>query len=109
MEMNKDDPPGIAGDVDNMSYKEAVRLEKVSKAKIAELELKEKEGTLVSKSFVFDQLFAFGNELRNALLSIPDREIDKIIVNHNDRTKAHTILYDAISKELEKLSNINLK
>lgn len=106
MNRNKDEPPDEK-DSNSMSYKEAVRVERVAKAKIAELELKEKEGSLVKKSIVYDRLFTFGQEIRNSLLAIPDRITDNIIAVAGNRTKTLNLIYDAIAAELEKLSDIN--
>ena len=106
MNRNKDDPPD-EDESDSMSYKEAVRKERVAKAKIAELELKEKEGSLVQKSVVYDRLFSFGQEIRNALLMIPERITDSIIAAAGNRTKTLNLINDAIAGELERLSNIN--
>ena len=105
MNRNKDEPPELS-DEDNMSYKEATRKEMVAKAKLKELELKEKEGSLVKKEVVYDQLFAFGQEMRNAFLTIPDRTVDSIIASAN-RTQTHSLIYEAIATELKKLSDIN--
>lgn len=112
MNQNKDDPDedeseSSLSSKDYMSYQEALRKEKVAKAQIAELELKEKEGSLVSKSLVYNQLFSAGQEIRNALLTIPDRITDNIIAAAGDRPKILNLIYDAISSELEKLSDIN--
>jgi hypothetical protein len=45
-----------------MSYKEAVRIERVSKAKIAELELREKEGLLIKKTSYMTSYFLTGKK-----------------------------------------------
>lgn len=89
-----------------VSYEDAQLQEKIAKARIAELELQEKEGSLVQKSVIYDQLFAFGQELRNALLAIPDRITDQVIAECDNRTKVHTTIYDAIANELQKLSDM---
>lgn len=90
-----------------MTMAEAQRKEKVAKAMIAELELQEKQGTLVQKSLIDSELFAVAQEIRNALLAIPDRIVDQVIANSTNRNKAHNTIYEAIAVELEKLSDIN--
>ncbi len=90
---------------ENISFSEAQRREKVAKAKVAELELKEKEGELVQKAVIYEQLYAAGKELRDTLLSIPDRIIDQVIAASENRAKALNTVYDAIALELEKLSD----
>ena len=81
--------------------------EKIAKARIADLELQEKEGSLVSREAVNDQLFAAGKELRDALLTIPDRITDIIMAEEN-RTIVYNTIYDAIAGELQKLADLQI-
>lgn len=94
---------------EQMSFNEAQRRERAAKARIAELELLEKEGTLVAKAMVDTELFAAAQEIRNALLVIPDRIIDQVIAESGNRNKAHGIIYNAIADELEKLADIGAR
>jgi hypothetical protein len=94
---------------ERLSYDEALRREKAAKAITAELELAEKEGSLISKTSVYNSLFDMGKQIRDALLSIPERVTDDIIASVENRTKVRNIIYDAIAAELEKLSEINKK
>lgn len=89
---------------EKMTLAEAQRLEREAKAKIALLELQEKEGSLVSRDRINEQLFAAGKELRDALLAIPDRITDLIMAEDN-RTMVHNTIYDAIAAELQKLAD----
>lgn len=89
-----------------MTYAEAQLMEQIAKAKLRELEYQEKEGTLIKKAVVFDNLFAFGQELRNALLAIPDRITDIVIAESNDRSKVYNNIYNAIADVLTKLTDI---
>lgn len=91
-----------------MSYADAQLKEQIAKAKIRELELQEKEGSLIKRDAVYNELFAFGQNLRNSLLAIPDRIADIIIAESNDRTKVVNEMYDTISSELQKLSDLNI-
>lgn len=84
----------------------AKRAHAVFKAKMAELEYKEKLGTLVDKKQVYDSLFAFGKELRTAVLGVPERVIDGILAADN-RHDAFSILYDELVNVLEALSDID--
>lgn len=95
-------------DADKMTYEDAQLQEKIAKARIADLELQEKEGSLVSRDRVNDQLFAAGKELRDALLTIPDRITDLIMAEDN-RTMVYNTIYDAIAAELQKLSDIQIE
>lgn len=90
-----------------LTYEDAQLQEKIAKARIAELGLQEKEGSLVSRELVNDQLFAAGKELRDALLTIPNRITDLIMAEDN-RTKVFNTIYDAIAAELQKLSDLQI-
>lgn len=99
--------PGPDAATEKMTLAEAQRLEREAKAKIALLELQEKEGSLVSRERINNQLFGAGKELRDALLAIPDRITDLIMAEDN-RTKVHNIIYDAIANELQKLADYQI-
>jgi hypothetical protein len=94
-------------DVEAISNAEAIRRQNIKKNILLDIEIRKQNEILVEKARVFDQLFSFGNELRNALLSIPDRITDKVIASTDNRTKIHGVIYDAIAKELERLSDID--
>lgn len=97
---------GNEGGGDSMTFAEAQRRKEVAKAKTAELEFMEKEGALILKQQVQDQLFSAGKEIRNALLSVPDRITDQVIASVENRTQVNNIIYDAIAAELEKLADL---
>lgn len=99
----------MATQEDQMTLNEAQRRERAAKARIAELELLEKEGSLVAKATINAELFAAAQEIRNALLVIPDRIIDQVIAEAANRNKAHGIIYNAIADELEKLADIGAR
>lgn len=94
---------------DKMTFAEAQRRKEVAKAKTAELEFLEKEGSLILKATVQDQLFNAGKELRDALLAVPDRITDEVLAAGDDRTKVNNIIYDAIAGELERLADLYIK
>ena len=94
-------------ELDDISNAEAIRQQNIRKNILLDIEIQKQKEILVEKARVYDQLFAFGNELRNALLSIPDRITDNVIAANGNRTKTHTLIYDAIATELEKLSDMN--
>ncbi len=89
------------------TFAEALRVEKVAKAKMAELELKKAMGDLVVKDEVYKQLFAFGQEVRQAILVVPDRCIDAVIAAKN-RSEAHNTLLKELHEALEKLTSPKL-
>ena len=76
--------------------------------KIAELELQEKEGALVSRERINAQLFAAGKELRDTLLAIPDRITDVVMAEDN-RAIVHNTIYDAIADALQKLADFQTR
>jgi hypothetical protein len=86
----------------------AKRAQAVYIAKIKELEYKRMAGTLVEKDKVYQSLFAFGQEVRNAFQALPDRIIDELRASQN-RNEAHKLLYDSIADVLDKLSAMDEK
>lgn len=86
----------------------AKQAQAIYKAKLAELEYKEKSKALVDRNAVYKALFAAGQELRSEFQSIPDRFIDNILAAPS-RNEAHRILYEAIASALTKLSDINAR
>jgi len=81
----------------------------VLKAKILQITYKEKQGQLVSIDKVNTVLFGYGQEIRNAFESIPDRIIDKILAVADKRHEARRILADEIQDTLELLADINTR
>jgi hypothetical protein len=94
--------------VDTGTLVAAKRAQAVYIAKIKELEYKRMAGTLVEKDKVYQSLFAFGQEVRNAFQALPDRIIDEIRASQN-RNEAHKLLYDSIADVLDKLSAMDEK
>lgn len=92
--------------VDSISKAKAQQVEAVYRAKLRELEYKEKAGILVNKDQVYKELFAVGRMLRSAMQSIPDRYIDEIIAA-GSRNESHRILQEAIDDELQRLSELD--
>jgi len=87
------------------SRADAQRIESIFKAKLTELKYKREVGDLVERKKVYDGLYAAGQEIRDSMLSIPDRIIDEVLAAKN-RNEAHEVLRKAIHSELERLSNI---
>lgn len=85
-------------------FAEGLRVEKVAKAQLAVLELKEKTGELVSKAEVYKQLFAFGQAVRQAVLAVPDRCIDEILAAPH-RAGSYVVLGKYLHEALETLAN----
>lgn len=97
---------------DNATFIESKRREAFFKSELARLDLEEKNGTLVSKEQVYSDLFDFGNEVKNTILSIPDRIIDELITLSKDRNAAHNLLTysltDALTALSEKANKVNM-
>lgn len=84
----------------------AKRAQAVYKAKILELDMKQRQGQLVDRDQVYKSLFVAGQEVRSSLQAIPDRVIDNILAART-RNEAHKLLADAIADALEQLSGLD--
>ncbi len=69
------------------------------------MELKVKNGQLVDKLQVHQALYAVGQEVKAAILAVPDRTID-LILAAGSRNEAHTMLTTALTTALEALADI---
>lgn len=87
------------------SLAEIKRAQAVYKLKQSKLDYEKASGKLVDKDHVFRMLFAAGQEMRTALQSVPDRCIDNVLAA-TTRTEAHSLLYEEITKTLERLVEI---
>lgn len=92
---------------DRIQKPEAERVTAVLKAKILQITYKEKQGQLVPIDKVNSVLFGYGQEIRNAFESVPDRIIDRILAVAEKRHEARKILADEIHDTLELLADIN--
>ena len=94
---------GIRSDA---SYAESMRVLMNNKAKLAEIEVKQKERELVRRDIVYDQLFEYGKMMKDKFQFIPDRLSDELSAI-TDRNKIHEILSKAIYEVLVILSDAN--
>lgn len=101
-------PSEQAPSADAGSLAAAKRAQAVFKAKILEIELKEKQGRLIDKQQVYMALFEAGKEVKTSIMSVPDRVIDAIY-SAKSRNEAHTILTKALVEALDILSEIDDK
>lgn len=97
--------PPVADDINNASVAKLKQISEKLKIAKAQLELKELQGSFVPKKDVYDALFSFGKEIRQAFQAIPDRVLDNMLAADN-RTEAHNILSEAISQTLEQMAEI---
>jgi len=98
----------VSADLDGYIDKpEAERITAILKAKILQIAYRERQGQLVPIDKVNSVLFGYGQEIRNAFESIPDRIIDRILAVAEKRHEARKILVDEIHGTLELLSDIN--
>lgn len=88
---------------------EAERITSVLKAKILQITYAEKKGELVSIDKVNSVLYGYGQEIRNAFESVPDRIIDRILAVAEKRHEARKILVDEIHDVLQLLADINTR
>lgn len=86
------------------SKAKAQQVEAFFKAKLRQLEYEEKVNKLVDKDKVYQKLFAIGQELRKAIMAVPDRVIDNVLASQS-RQQAHTLLYEELAKTLEHLTD----
>lgn len=87
---------------------EAQRINAIHTANQKRLEILESMGKLVKKDKVYSALFAMGNELKSALLSIPDQHIGNIIAA-KDAHEAELILRKVINDCLTIFTSIEKK
>lgn len=104
------DDETVSEDLDDKIQKpEAERVTAVLKAKILQITYAEKKGQLVPIDKVNTVLFGYGQEIRNAFESVPDRIIDRILAVSDKRHEARRILADEIQDTLELLADINTR
>jgi hypothetical protein len=93
-----------------MTYAEAQRVSMVLKAKLLELELAEKEKTLVNKAEVFSQLFEFGQTMKTEFENMPLRVGHRLV--GLDANKISTILarevYDSLTRLTSMIDELNI-
>lgn len=98
----------VSADLDGYIDKpEAERITAILKAKILQIAYRERQGQLVPIDKVNSVLFGYGQEIRNAFESVPDRIIDRILAVAEKRHEARKILVDEIHDTLELLADIN--
>lgn len=88
----------------DMSLQDAIKYNEIIEAALKKKKLEELEDALVRKANVEATLFAFGRQLRNAILSIPSRVIDDIL-NSNNKVEAINVLTAEITSVLDQYSN----
>lgn len=87
------------------SFADAKRVREIIHAQLAALDLKERKEELVKKEEVYKQLYAFGQQVRVAVMTTADRSIDTILVAKN-RMEAYNILSACLLEALEGLTNV---
>lgn len=87
---------------------EAERRIAIYKAKMAELAYKEKKGILVSIEKL-KSVYEYGVQMRTDLEGIPDRIIDEVLANAEDRKAAKRILTEEIYTTLNRLSELKIQ
>lgn len=88
----------------DMPYSEIVRRQAIIDAALAKKKLEEMEDILVRREHVEKALFAFGRELKKALMGLPARVIDEILAAPN-KVEALNIINEELTDVLGKFSN----
>lgn len=92
----------------DISFTEARRINEILRAKLLYLEYEEEKKKLVNKEDINKQLFALGQQIKSALMSIPDRCIDNILASKG-RADAHMLLTNELHNALEGFINTSTK
>ena len=100
-------PTSEAPPVEKTTLAEALRREKVAAAALKHLQVLEKQGTLVKKEVVYSQLFRIGKELRDEIMSIPNRITADIAACGGNKTKIRNILRAEFTTILQKIADID--
>lgn len=91
---------------EGLDFREARRRGEIYRAEMARIQALKDGGKLVSRDEVHSELFKIGQELRTALLAIPDRVIDDILACKT-RAEAHSLLFNAIYDAIANFINMN--
>lgn len=83
----------------NLPYSEATRRREIIQLALEKKKLEEMENVLVRRVDVERVLFAFGSQLKKAILSAPSRVIDEILAS-NDKVEAINILTEELTNIL---------
>lgn len=96
-------PPESAGDSEEpMTYAQARAQHERFKARLAQLELEQREGKLVEAEEVKREAFRVARIVRDALLNLPDRVAGELAAEAN-QFKVHQRLSNEIRRALEDL------
>jgi len=90
----------------HMQVAEAMRIREVIGAGLDKIKLAEAEGRVVAKDKVEKVLYTLGNELKKALLNIPNRVVRDIMAATNE-VEGINILTDEITAVLTTYGNLN--
>ncbi len=90
----------------DMSYKEALTASIIIEAATKKRKLEELDDTLVRRDIVEKALFAFGSNLKKALMAIPARVTDDMMSAAN-KVEAINVLNEELTRVLDQHSDIN--
>ena len=88
----------LMGNSEELTAQRTALLKK--KNKLADLEIKEKEGELVNYEKIRTQVFGYARIFRDTMLTLPDR-LAPILAAEQDRNKIHNIMTLEIRSALE--------
>lgn len=95
----------LAASDNGMAYNEADRLLKIYTMKIAELKMKELDGSLVDLKTIEDAFYSHARIVRDNFVTLADRVIDHILTA-GSRAEAHLILQNEIESVLKSLNSM---
>ncbi len=98
---------GAYSQVGEQTLAAAKRATAVYKAKMSELEYKQKAGQLIDAEKVRRSLYEFGAQVRERVLKVPDLVVDRVLATKT-RNEAHIMLMTELNSALESLTSENL-
>ncbi len=96
----------VKGEPEELTLAELQKREQKAKTETAELKLEQLKGSYVSKADIDNQLYNAGKEIRDAILSVPNRIADQVIAYCDNRTMVVNIMTDALRDELKRLAEL---
>jgi hypothetical protein len=98
-----DDDDSVGGQKKDPVFAQSQARRELFRSKIAELEFLERVGTVVDKEQGEAEQFRVGRQVRDALLTIPDR-LSGVLAAETDQRKIHAILMQELRQALEALA-----
>lgn len=98
-----DAPQSPKRDKEFITAAEARRLELIAKARLKQIEVDEREGSIIAVDELKKEQYSIARTIRDALLNIPDR-VYTIVAAETSANEVHKILTREVNQVLEELS-----